>query len=55
MALERQVVSWDRHKNVLGLNQLRGPHPSPSDNFITNKIRYSRTLKFENEQLKGKS
>ena len=43
MALERQVMSWDRHKHVLGLNQLRGPHPSPSDNFITNKIRYSRT------------
>jgi len=29
MTLEIQVLAWDRHKNVVGLNQLMGSQPSP--------------------------
>ena len=34
MMLEIQVLSWDRHKNVVGSNQLMGSQPSPLDNRI---------------------
>jgi len=30
MMLKFQVLTWDRHKNVVGLNQLMGSQPSPS-------------------------
>ena len=37
MTLEIQVLAWDRHKNVAGLNRLKGSQPSsPVDNWITN-------------------
>jgi hypothetical protein len=32
MMLEIQVLVWDRHKNVAGLNRLLGFQPSPLDN-----------------------
>jgi len=31
MMLEIQVLVWDRHKNVAGLNRLLGSQPSPFD------------------------
>jgi len=36
MAWEIQIVAWDRHKNVPGLNRLMESHSSPSDNWISN-------------------
>jgi len=30
-----QVLSWDRHKNVVGLNRLMRSQPSPLDNWIS--------------------
>ena len=36
MALEFQDLAWDRHKNVMGLNWLIGPQPSPLYNWISN-------------------
>jgi hypothetical protein len=35
MALEIQALACDRHKNVVGLNQLMGSQPSPLDNWIS--------------------
>jgi hypothetical protein len=32
MTLAIQVLVWDRHKNVAGLDQLMGSQPSPFDN-----------------------
>ena len=32
MTLEIQVLAWDRHKNVVGLNRLMGSQPSPLEN-----------------------
>ena len=29
MTLEIQVLAWDRHKHVVGLNLLNSSHPSP--------------------------
>jgi hypothetical protein len=34
MMLEIQVLAWDRHKNVAGLNQLIVSQPSPLDKAI---------------------
>jgi hypothetical protein len=36
MTLEIQILTWDRHKDVVGLNQLMGSQPSPFDNWISN-------------------
>jgi hypothetical protein len=36
MTLEFQILSWDRHKNVAGLNWLKESQPSPLDNWTTN-------------------
>jgi hypothetical protein len=36
MALEIQVLAWDRHKNMAGLNWLMGSQPSPSVDSSTN-------------------
>jgi len=30
MTLEIQVLAWDRHKDVVGLNRLKGSQPFPS-------------------------
>ena len=30
------ILVWYRHKNVVGLNQLTGSHPSSLDNWISN-------------------
>jgi hypothetical protein len=35
MALEIQVLAWDRHNNVAGLKRLMGSQPSPSNNWIS--------------------
>jgi hypothetical protein len=35
MTLEIQVLAWDRHKNVAGLNWLMGFQLSPFDNWIS--------------------
>lgn len=40
MALENHVLAWDRHKNVAGLNQLKGFQPSPFDVRIPNGNTY---------------
>ena len=40
MTLEIQVMTWDRHKNVVGLNWLMGSHLSPLDNWISNGNAY---------------
>ena len=34
MTLEIQVLAWDRHKNVEGLNWLMGSQSSPLDNCV---------------------
>jgi len=36
MTFEIQVLSWDRHKDVVRLNRLKGFQPSPLDNWIFN-------------------
>ena len=36
MTLEMQVLAWDRHKNMAGLNWLMGSQPSPLNNWISN-------------------
>ena len=38
--LEIQVLAWDKHNNVAGLNQLMGSLPSPHDNWISNRKIY---------------
>ena len=35
--LEIQVLAWDRHKNVTGLNRLMGSQPSPLDKWISKR------------------
>jgi len=40
MTLEIQVLVWDGHKNVAGLNRLLGSQPSPLDNWISNGKTY---------------
>jgi hypothetical protein len=35
MMLELQVLPWDRHKNMTGLNRLMASQPFPLDNLIT--------------------
>jgi hypothetical protein len=40
MTLEIQVLAWDRHKNVVELNQLMGSQPSPLDNWFSNSNTY---------------
>jgi hypothetical protein len=35
ISLEIDVVSWDRHKNGVGLNGLTGSQPSHLDNWIS--------------------
>jgi len=36
MALDMQLLAWDRHKNVVGINQLMGFQSYPLDNLISN-------------------
>jgi hypothetical protein len=38
MRLKTQVLAWDRHTNMAGLNRLKGSQPSPPDNWISNGI-----------------
>jgi hypothetical protein len=40
MTLEIQVLAWDRHKNVTGLNWLMGIPTSLLDNWISNDNTY---------------
>jgi hypothetical protein len=40
MALKLQVLAWDNHKNVVGLNRLMGSQISPLDNLISNGNTY---------------
>jgi hypothetical protein len=47
MTLEIQVLAWDRHKNVAGLNRLMGSQPSPLDNWI---IFFSERRSFRNQK-----
>jgi hypothetical protein len=35
MMLEIQVLAWDRHKHVAGLNQLMGSQIFPFDNWVS--------------------
>ena len=35
MALGIQVLPWDMHKNVVGLNRLMESEPAPLNNWIT--------------------
>jgi hypothetical protein len=45
MKLEIQVLFWDRHKNVAGLNRLMGSQSSPFvDNWISNGNEYAKRL-----------
>ena len=45
MTLEIQVLTWYRHKNVAGLNQLIGSKPSPLENWISNGNTYTTDKK----------
>jgi hypothetical protein len=36
MTLEIQILAWDRHENVVGLNRLMGSLPSSLYNWIFN-------------------
>jgi len=36
LALEIQVLDWNRHKNMTGINQLMASHPSHFDTWILN-------------------
>ena len=38
MRLKTQVLAWDRHTNMAGLNQLKGSQPYPPDNWISNGL-----------------
>jgi hypothetical protein len=38
MRLKTQVLAWDKHTNMAGLNRLKGSQPSPPDNWISNGI-----------------
>ena len=40
MTLKLQVLAWDNHKNVAGLNRLMGSQLSPLDNLISNDNTY---------------
>jgi hypothetical protein len=40
MTLEIQVLAWDRHKNVAGLNWLIESQPFPLDSWIFNGNTY---------------
>jgi len=40
MTLEIQVLAWDRHKHVAGLNRLMGLQCSPFDNWISSGHTY---------------
>jgi hypothetical protein len=40
MTLQIQVLAWDRHNSVAGLNPLMGFQPSPVDNCISNGYAY---------------
>jgi len=40
MTLEIRVLSWDRYKNVVGLNRFMEFQPSLCDNWISNKKIY---------------
>jgi hypothetical protein len=42
--LEIQVLGWDGHKNVAGLNLLMGS-PPPLDNWISNSNTYIKKQK----------
>jgi hypothetical protein len=42
MALDMQLLAWDRHKNVVGINQLMGFQSYPLDNLISNSNRYKQ-------------
>jgi hypothetical protein len=37
---EIQVLVWDRHTNVVGLNWLMGSQPSPLDNLVSHSNAY---------------
>ena len=38
MTLEIQVLAWERHTNVAGLNRLMGFQPFRLENWISNGI-----------------
>jgi hypothetical protein len=40
MTLEINVLVWNRHKNVAGLNRLIRSQPSPLDNWVSNGNTY---------------
>ena len=53
--LEIQVLAWDRHKDVVELNQLMGSQPSSLDNWISNVITYTlykQTIKRPSQKMK---
>ena len=47
LTLEIQVLAWDRHKYVAGLNRLMGFQPSHIDSWISNGKTY------QNKHLKN--
>ena len=52
MTLEFQVMAWDRHPNVSGLNWLMGSQPSALDNWMINDIPYEQTIKKKPAQIR---
>jgi hypothetical protein len=45
MTLEIQVLAWDRHKNVAGLNQLLGSHdPTLPSRYLDNLDHFQRNV-----------
>jgi len=45
MTLEIQVLAWDRHKHVVGLNGLIGSKLSPLDNWILHDNTHKQTIR----------
>ena len=44
MVLEMQILDWNRHKNMAGLNRIMGTQPSHLDNLISKGNTYKHTI-----------
>ena len=44
MVLEKQILDWNRHTNMAGLNRIMGTQPSHLDNLISKGNTYKHTI-----------